>query len=75
MEGKWKTMLLPLNSWRGQAEMGARNGEDVNQLLLIAQQKANVYQTCLSQQDISSLKEVDLREKVTSCARQADPSW
>ena len=75
MEGKWKTMLLPLNSWRGQAEMGARNGEDVNQLLLIAQQKANVYQTCLSQQDISSLKEVDLREKVTSCAKQADPSW
>lgn len=75
MEGKWKIMLLPLNSWRSQAEMGARNGEDVNQLLLIAQQKANVYQACLSQQDISSLKEMDLRAKVTSCAKQADPSW
>lgn len=75
MEGKWKIMLLPINSWRSQAEMGARNGEEVKQLLLVAQQKANVYQACLSQQDISILKEVDLREKVTSCARQADPSW
>ncbi len=75
MEGKWKIMLLPINSWRSQAEIGARNGEEVKQLLLVAQQKANVYQACLSQQDISSLKEVDLREKVTSCAKQADPSW
>ena len=75
MEGKWKIMLLPLNSWRSQTEMGARNGEDVKQLLLIAQQKANAYQACLSQLYISSLKEVDLRERVTSCAKQADPSW
>jgi len=75
IEGNWKIMLLPLNSWRSQTEMGARNGEDIKQLLLIAQQKASGYQACLSQQDISSLKEAELREKVTSCAKQADPSW
>ena len=30
MEGKWKLMVLPLNSWRGQVEIGARNREDVS---------------------------------------------
>ncbi len=75
VDGKWKVMLLPLNSWRSQAEIGARNGEDIQQLLAAAQQKAAAYQTCLSQWDITSFKETKLREKVTNCAGQADPSW
>jgi ABC-type glycerol-3-phosphate transport system substrate-binding protein len=75
MDGQWKTMLLPLNSWLSQAEMGARSGEDIQQLLAAAQQKADAYQTCLSQSDVASLKENELRDRVSECARQADPSW
>ncbi|HZW04964.1 MAG TPA: extracellular solute-binding protein, partial [Anaerolineaceae bacterium] len=75
MEGKWKLMVLPLNSWRGQVEIGVRHGEDVSQLLVEAQRKATVYQACLAQEDISTLNEADLSSKVTDCAKQADPSW
>jgi len=68
-------MVLPINSWRSQVELGARNGEDVQQLLVVAQQKADVYQACLSQAGIKEMKESELRNTVTNCAKRADPTW
>jgi ABC-type glycerol-3-phosphate transport system substrate-binding protein len=75
MECAWKIMVLPINSWRSQVELGARNGEDVQQLLVVAQQKADVYQACLSQAGIKEMKESELRNTVTNCAKRADPTW
>lgn len=75
MEGAWKIMVLPLNSWQSEVEIGARNGEDVQQLLATAQQKAEIYQACLGQAGIEKMKEAELRGIVTNCAKRADPAW
>jgi ABC-type glycerol-3-phosphate transport system substrate-binding protein len=75
MEGQWKLMALPFSTWRSQAEMGTRDGQDLHQLLTVAQQKADMYQACLAQADLSTSKEAELSGIVSNCAKQADPSW
>jgi multiple sugar transport system substrate-binding protein len=68
-------LLLPLNGWLGQAVENVEKGNDAKQELVLAQQKADAYQTCMTAVDISNLNNKELYAEVLICAKKADPSW
>lgn len=68
-------LTLPLQSWLGQLEVDVRNGANAQQSVATAQQKADDYYSCLAITDWSSLRGAEIRERATTCAKQADPSW
>lgn len=67
--------VMDLGSWIGQAQADVQNGGDAQLALLLAQQKADIYHSCLAAMDVSGLSNVEIREKLSACARQADPAW
>lgn len=69
------TLLRPLQSWLGQAELDVLNGANTQQSLVAAQQKADSYHACIVTIDWSNLSEQVVIEKVLQCAKQADPQW
>jgi hypothetical protein len=68
-------LLFPINGWLGQAMENVKNGNDAKQELVLAQQKADAYHTCMTSVDISNLNKQDLNEAVLVCAKKADPSY
>jgi multiple sugar transport system substrate-binding protein len=65
----------PLQSWRSEAVRKALAGEDINEVLNGAQQKAEVYLECMVGVDPDQFKEdyAKLDEKIRACGMQADP--
>ncbi|MFZ3070748.1 MAG: extracellular solute-binding protein [Anaerolineaceae bacterium] len=74
-ETQSNTLKMPLESWKSQAEADVIRGNDPQQALIQAQQKADAYLYCLEAVDISDLNDKDLSARVSTCAKQADPAW
>jgi len=74
-ETQSNTLKMPLESWKSQAEADVIKGNDPQQALIQAQQKADAYLSCLASANISNLSDKDLQAEVMTCAKQADPSW
>jgi ABC-type glycerol-3-phosphate transport system substrate-binding protein len=68
-------LLFPLKDWLFQADQNVRKGNDAKQELVLAQQKADAYQACMTAVDISNLNNTELYAEVLICAKKADPSW
>jgi ABC-type glycerol-3-phosphate transport system substrate-binding protein len=68
-------LLLPLKGWFGQAMENVEKGNDTKQELVLAQQKADAYQACMTTVDISNLNNTELYAEVLICAKKADPSY
>jgi ABC-type glycerol-3-phosphate transport system substrate-binding protein len=68
-------LISPLDTWLFQADKNVRNGNDAKQELVLAQQKADAYQTCMASVDISNLLNEELYAEVLVCAKKVDPTW
>jgi ABC-type glycerol-3-phosphate transport system substrate-binding protein len=68
-------LLFPLNDWLSQAMENVKKGNDAKQELVLAQQKADAYHTCMTGVDISNLNNKELNAEVLVCAKKADPSY
>ncbi len=63
----------PLDTWFGQAMDVAFNGGDIELALTEAQQKADVFLSCIKTVDTSKVSPTEIQGKLTPCAKQADP--
>lgn len=68
-------LLMPYRNWLGQVVFAVKQGHEIQQELASAQQKADVYQTCISSINWNVLNEKLVKQNVIDCAKKADPSW
>jgi len=65
-------ILWAITDWRNQAILAALEGQEIQPLLIAAQQKAEAYLDCALALDSSRPSE-ELSEEYMACRRQADP--
>jgi ABC-type glycerol-3-phosphate transport system substrate-binding protein len=65
-------VVWPVTNWRGEAIRAALEGQDVQQVLVTNQQKADIYLDCALALDTSKPME-ELNEGIVACLKQADP--
>jgi ABC-type glycerol-3-phosphate transport system substrate-binding protein len=71
--GVYNTLGSPYYTWRHDAVVAARRGEDLDQTLAALQQKADAYVGCISATDTSALSIPEKQELAMRCAKQVDP--